>query len=217
MERGEIEKSFLVEDILPAGVDEVGRGCIAGPVFAATVVLDYDRLFALDESTLAMIRDSKKLSSRQRANILPTLDAICIQSAIASATVEEIDQLGISQATFLAMSRALHTLDTTVFQVILVDGNQLIPEELLPKNRIMTQRSIVKGDHWCYAIAASSIYAKQARDSFMQSVSNDFPEYGFERHVGYGTADHISQIHKHGPSVWHRASFEPIRSLVAQK
>ncbi len=80
MERGQLEKSFLVKNIHPVGVDEVGRGCIAGPVFAATVVLDYDRLFALDEPTLAMIRDSKKLSSRQRANILPTLDAICIHS-----------------------------------------------------------------------------------------------------------------------------------------
>lgn len=217
MDRGEIEKLYISQGMQPVGIDEVGRGCIAGPVFASAVVLDYEKLFQLPTSTLALIRDSKKLSSKQREQVIPTIESISRGFSTASASVAEIDLLGISKATFLAMTRALKLLDPVEYQAILIDGNQKIPLEMLEHRFNVTQAAIVKGDHWCYAIAASSIFAKEARDAFMRQVSAALPNYGFAKNVGYGTPDHISRVKQYGPTQWHRTSFEPIRSMLAQQ
>jgi ribonuclease HII len=211
MKRGDLERAALARGMQLVGVDEVGRGCIAGPVVAAAVALDYEKLFLLPAETLALIRDSKTLSPRQRRLIIPVIHTVANGQATASASVEEIETLGILQATFVAMRRALDCLDGA-FDSILVDGNQKIPGLEVLKRPIV-QQTVVKGDHWCYAIAAASIFAKETRDEFMRKLAIDLPGYGFEKHVGYGTREHIENIKTQGITPWHRRGFEPVRSL----
>ncbi len=211
MERGDLERAALARGQYPVGIDEVGRGCIAGPVVTAAVVLDYDKLFALPDKTLHLIRDSKSLSARQRASVLPAIESIARSVATSSASVAEIDESGILGATFIAMRRALSRIEVP-FDLILVDGNQKIPD---PAKVDVSQQAIVKGDHWCFAIAAASIVAKESRDRFMQQIARDFPLYGFEKHVGYGTREHIENLKNHGVTEWHRRGFEPVKSMCA--
>lgn len=215
MERGDLEREALTQGNHPAGIDEVGRGCIAGPVVVAAVVLDYTRLFSLPEKTLGLIRDSKTLSARQRNHVVPVIHEISGAHATASAGVDEIERLGIMGATFVAMRRALDCIDRQkggAFDLVLVDGNQKIPEPVVSSRKVL-QRTVVKGDHWCYAIAAASILAKEARDHFMHRLGEELPHYGFEKHVGYGTPQHIESLKTHGVSPWHRRGFEPVRSM----
>jgi ribonuclease HII len=202
-----IDRDFSSGNVIVAGVDEVGRGCLAGPVYAAAVILDYNLLQKSPETELSLIRDSKTLSHIQRQKALKTIYEIKKEVHVGSATVLEIESLGISGATFLAMRRALEMCDLMLDQV-LVDGNQLISELALP------QTAIVGGDGKCFAIASASIVAKEARDHFMRAASAAYPDYGFDRHVGYGTQQHIEQIKKLGITALHRRTFAPISHML---
>jgi ribonuclease HII len=208
LQRGEIESSYLIDGHRVSGVDEVGRGCLAGPVVAGSVVLDYNKLAQLTPSLKDLIRDSKKLSLKQRHKIEPVIKDIAIATAIGTASVEEIDSLGILNATFLAMRRSIDSIKMFT-DFVLVDGHLKIKELDLP------QRAIIKGDSSCFTIAAASILAKVFRDNLMEQMANAFPNYGFERHVGYGTSAHLTAIKSNGICSLHRKSFEPIRSLLA--
>jgi ribonuclease HII len=206
--KGAIERALIEEGRVLAGIDEVGRGCLAGPVVAACVVLDYQKLFALDQITLAKIRDSKTLSAKQRAELINLIETISLDLALGVADPREIESIGILNATFVAMNRAVASLEKTTPDILLVDGNQRIREQPLD------QRTVVKGDSLCYAIAAASIIAKEHRDSYMRDCSVELPHWGFEKHVGYGTADHLAAIKSHGICHLHRKNFAPIRDML---
>lgn len=190
-----------------AGVDEVGRGCLAGPVYAGSVVLDYDKLTQLDEKTRNYLRDSKKLTPKRRGEMIKVIEDIAITYATASSSVEEIEKEGIVGATFLAMKRAISSLEGPI-DYLLVDGNKPVP------NYSGKQASVINGDNLCYCIAASSILAKEQRDQFMKDKAGQFPHYGFEQHVGYGTKKHLEAIAKLGVSIIHRRNFAPIKKRL---
>ncbi len=187
-----------------AGVDEAGRGPLAGPVVAAAVILPLEPL-------IQGLNDSKKLSSAQR----DTLEAEIYQHAVAWglgwASPAEIDAVNILQATFLAMRRALQGLKVAPAQV-LVDGNRLPPQEGL--GFIASWEAVVRGDSREAAIAAASILAKTARDRYMQGAEQMYPGYGFAVHKGYGTARHMSALRRLGVTPLHRRTFEPVKSMV---
>jgi ribonuclease HII len=206
-EKGQIEQSYLSQGLLPAGVDEVGRGCLAGPVVAACVILDYAKLDGLDSKAKLKIRDSKTLSANQRSSIVSLINEIALEHRIGVATAREIETVGILEATFLAMNRAISQLTKTRPEILLVDGNQKI------KGQIVRQQTVVKGDSLCYNIAAASIIAKEYRDEFMRAKALELPAWGFERHVGYGTAEHLAAINTHGICDLHRRTFAPIRDI----
>jgi ribonuclease HII len=205
--RGQIEKDLLAAGRTLAGVDEVGRGCLAGPVVAACTVLDYNRLEALPETTRALLRDSKTLSAAQRQQMLPIIREISFDCHFSFASVDEIERLGIVQANYLAMRRAIGQCKTS-FELLLVDGKQTVG------GYQGEQLTIVKGDNLCFAIAASAIIAKEARDHYMRQESIRYPVYGFDSHVGYGTSHHLAMIEKHGICDLHRRNFDPIRSMI---
>ncbi|RYZ60284.1 MAG: ribonuclease HII [Proteobacteria bacterium] len=206
--KGAIEKKSLKQDRRVIGVDEVGRGCLAGPVYAAVAALDYYKIDALEEATRDLIRDSKKLSSKQRQKIIPVLEDVCVEWGLGVATEREIETLGIVPATFLAMKRAFENLKEP-YDLLLIDGNQKHPD--MP----MEQMTVVGGDSLCYAIAAASILAKEARDAVMRIAHESYPQYGFGDHVGYGTKSHLQAIEEHGITPLHRRNFAPIRNMVA--
>lgn len=178
---------------LLCGVDEAGRGPLAGPVFAAAVIFD-------PECIPEGLNDSKKLSEKKREKLF---DEICQQAltySIASASVEEIESVNILQATFLAMKRAVEGL-SVVPNLILVDGNK-IPQGL-PSNA----RAVIGGDALSATIGAASVLAKVSRDRYMLELDKQYPEYVFSKHKGYGTALHYECLRKHGVSPVHRRSF----------
>lgn len=181
------------------GVDEAGRGPLAGPVYAAAVILD-------PEQPIIGLADSKKLSARKRERLALEIRAKARAWAIAEATVEEIDRLNILQATLLAMKRAVLALPESPREV-LIDGNRC-PDLELPA------RAIIGGDATVQEISAASILAKTARDAAMLKLHEQFPYYGFDRHFGYGTAYHLAALRQHGPSMCHRRSFAPVRNLI---
>lgn len=182
---------------LCAGVDEVGRGCLFGPVFAAAVVLPAAALDPLAELGLT---DSKKLSARRRAALVPEIEGRAAAWALGQASAGEIDRCGIRLATERAMHRALQKLPRPP-QLVLVDG-------VLPlRGWAGDQVTLVRGDSHCLAIAAASVLAKQARDSLMADLAARYPGYGLERHAGYGTAQHRSALEQWGPTPLHRLSF----------
>ena len=207
MQKGDIERKRLAEGLILAGVDEVGRGCLAGPVVTACVVLDYTKLAALDEKTRSKIRDSKTLSAKQRDELLGLIADISVDLAVGVATARDIEDVGILKATFLAMNRAIAGISKIKPDLILVDGNQSI------QGQIIKQQTIVKGDSLCFSIAAASIIAKEHRDQYMREQAAVHSHWGFERHVGYGTAQHIAAIHSHGICHLHRKNFAPIREM----
>lgn len=185
----------------------MGRGCLAGPVVAAGVILDFAKLELLPEKRRNLIRDSKTLSATQRQNILDDIYECTTDMAIGFADVSEIDSMGILNAAFLAMKRALSIIEKP-YSIVLVDGH-------IPIRGVTTpQRAVIKGDHWCYSIAAAAIIAKEARDSLMRDMGAKYPGYGFERHVGYGTKDHLDGLRSLGITPLHRRSFAPIRTMV---
>ena len=186
-----------------AGLDEVGRGCLAGPVFAAGVVLDEQRLACLPDDERSLIRDSKQLTARQRARALSVIGRVARGQAVGAASVREIERLGIQAATFLAMRRALCMLPRV--ELVRVDGRQVLPEVTV------RQKAVVGGDAQHAEIAAASIVAKVARDRWMTEQSRRYPQYGFERHVGYGTRLHLQRIREHGICILHRRNFAPIK------
>ena len=182
---------------LVAGVDEAGRGPLAGPVVAAAVILD-------DLNPITGLADSKKLSPQRRDQLYDEIRAKALCFAIAQASVEEIDQLNILQATLMAMRRAVVGLRLKPVKV-LVDGNQLPVLEVLAE-------AIVKGDTKVPAISAASILAKVHRDRWCQEVHQQFPQYGFDQHKGYGTAFHLNALKIYGACLHHRKSFAPVKS-----
>lgn len=178
------------------GVDEAGRGPLAGPVVAAAVLLCDGGIEGLD--------DSKKLSAKRRGALEAEIKARC-RWAIGEASVEEIDRINILQATFLAMTRAVEALGFEPAEV-LVDGNRL------PRWRY-TARAVVGGDALHPCISAASILAKEHRDRFMRAAARDFPAFGWETNMGYGTAQHLAALRQHGPTPHHRTSFAPVAQM----
>ena len=187
---------------LVCGVDEAGRGPLAGPVFAAAVILDGAR-------PIAGIDDSKKLAAGRREALAIEIRAHAMAWAVASASVEEIDELNILQASLLAMRRAVEKLTVTPQQV-LVDGLHC-PRVSMPV------RAVVRGDATVTAIAAASILAKVARDEEMMALHRDLPQYGFDRHKGYPTRAHLDALRAHGVSVVHRRTFAPVRIALGKE
>ncbi len=188
-----------------AGVDEAGRGPLAGPVYAAAAVIDRTRAA---RKLLRMIDDSKKLSHAQREEAYEAMIASgVVQFAIAEASVEEIDRINILQATFLAMRRALQALGEQP-EVVLVDGNRAPPQ------LSCRAETIVGGDAHSYSIAAASIFAKVARDRYMARLAETFPGYGWESNRGYGSAQHLDALTLLGPTPHHRMSFAPLNRLL---
>ena len=191
-----------------AGLDEVGRGPLAGPVVAAAVVLP--RGFRH-----ADIKDSKLLTARQRERIAPVIKQKAECWGIGVVDVEEIDRINILKASLLAMVKAFQALRSAP-DFLLIDGNQPIPTELFEAGSPHTgstpqQKTIVKGDRLCLSIAAASILAKVARDEMMVELDTHYPQYGFAGHKGYGSAAHLEALRRFGPSPVHRRSFRPVR------
>ena len=186
---------------LVAGVDEAGRGPLAGPVFAAAVILD-------DLLPIKGLADSKKLTAKKREHLYDIIKAQALCFCVATASVEEIDQLNILQATLLAMQRAVKGLRLKPSKV-LVDGNRL------PVLDIRAE-AIVKGDSKVPSISAASILAKVERDRWCVEVDAQFPNYGFLTHKGYGTQIHLRALQEHGPCVLHRRSFAPVAKLLGK-
>ena len=184
---------------LVAGVDEAGRGPLAGPVVAAAVILD-------DLKPIPGLADSKTLSARQRERLSEAIYARALCFSVAQASVEEIDQLNILQATLLAMRRAVMGLRLKPNKV-LVDGNRL------PTLEIMAE-AVVQGDRKVPAISAASILAKVARDRWCLEIDAEYPAYGFAAHKGYGTAQHLEALKRHGATPWHRRSFSPVAQVL---
>ena len=185
---------------LVAGVDEAGRGPLAGPVVAAAVILD-------PRQPIAGLMDSKKLTALRRERLFHAICAKALCCSIAEATVEEIDRLNILQATLLAMKRAVEGLRLKPNKV-LVDGNRL------PALTIRAE-AIVKGDALVPAISAASILAKVTRDRWCVEFDREFPQYGFAGHKGYGTALHLAALNAHGACPQHRRSFAPVAKVLA--
>ena len=184
---------------LVAGVDEAGRGPLAGPVVAAAVILD-------DLKPNPGLADSKTLSARQRERLSEAIHARALCFSVAHASEEEIDQLNILQATLLAMRRAVMGLRLKPNKV-LVDGNRL------PTLDIMAE-AVVQGDRKVPAISAASILAKVARDRWCLEIDAEYPAYGFAAHKGYGTAQHLEALQRHGATPWHRRSFSPVAQVL---
>ncbi|HSV54035.1 MAG TPA: ribonuclease HII [Burkholderiaceae bacterium] len=195
------EQATLVWDIpgLMAGVDEAGRGPLAGPVVAAAVILD-------DLHPIRGLADSKTLTPLTRERLYDEIRAKALCCSIAEASVEEIDQLNILQATMLAMRRAVMGLRLKPVKV-LVDGNRLPTLDVLAE-------AIVKGDTKVPAISAASILAKVHRDRWCAEFHHQYPQYGFAEHKGYGTAEHMAALRTHGACPQHRRSFAPVAEVL---
>ncbi|ARV20951.1 MULTISPECIES: ribonuclease HII [Comamonadaceae] len=184
---------------LVAGVDEAGRGPLAGPVVAAAVILD-------DLRPIAGLNDSKKLSAARREKLFDEIRAKALCCSIAQASVEEIDEINILQATLLAMRRAVEGLRLKPAKV-LVDGNRLPVLDVLAE-------AIVKGDATVPAISAASILAKVTRDRWCAELDARYPQYGFATHKGYGTAEHLAALQTHGACPEHRKTFAPVTRVL---
>ncbi len=208
-DRFEFERALLREGLTQiAGVDEAGRGPLAGPVVAAAVVFPADWIQAGLPAELAGLNDSKQLTEKQRETFFAFLTARPeIRFAIASVEVEVIDRINILQATHRAMNDALAPLQP---QHALVDG-------LRVRSLRFPQTPLVKGDARSYSIAAASVLAKVTRDRLMREFDRQWPAYGFARHKGYGTARHLAALAAHGPSPIHRRSFAPLKTQAQSK
>jgi ribonuclease HII len=194
---------FLEANRIEAGCDEVGRGCLAGPVVAAAVILpaDYHN---------SWIDDSKKLSKTQRENLVEEIKTNAISWKIGEASVAEIDQINILNASFLAMTRAVKGLNLQPDH-LLIDGNRFRSDLTIPYT------CVIKGDGKFTSIAAASILAKVYRDKFMEKLAIDFPHFGWERNAGYPTLAHRAGIESHGDCLWHRKSFKLLKDQLDLK
>ena len=191
----------LPQNYLLAGVDEAGRGPLAGPVVAAAVILDPLR-------PIDGLADSKILSERKRDSLEEMIKACALSWSVGIASVDEIDDLNILQATLLAMQRAINGLAISPDEV-LVDGNRL-PDLLMPA------QAIVKGDSKVQAISAASILAKVERDRMMVDYHQKYPDFSFHIHKGYGTRQHLAEIEQFGFLAIHRKTFNPVKTMIAQ-
>lgn len=190
-----------------AGVDEAGRGPLAGPVYAAAVVFDREFLEREASHSLARLTDSKKLPPARREFFHALLTSSpAVRIGIGTASVDEIDSLNILHATHLAMRRAIETLPAPAPDLALVDG---LPVQGLP----LPHRAYVQGDGHSLSIAAASVIAKVSRDRWMTEQAARWPGYGFERHKGYGTRDHLDALRRLGPCPLHRKTFAPVAQL----
>ncbi|MBP6483717.1 MAG: ribonuclease HII [Rhodoferax sp.] len=185
---------------LVAGVDEAGRGPLAGPVVAAAVILD-------DRNPILGLADSKVLTARRREQLFDEIRARALCCSVAQASVDEIDMLNILQATMLAMRRAVEGLRLKP-ALVLVDGNRL------PTLSVRAE-AVVKGDSKIAAISAASILAKVTRDHWCAELDLQYPQYGFAGHKGYGTAEHLQALQAHGACPQHRKSFSPVAKVLA--
>lgn len=190
----------MESNILIAGVDEAGRGPLAGPVFAAAVILDPNK-------PIVGLADSKKLSAKKRDQLTTIIKANSLAWHIAYCTVSEIDDINILQASLLAMRKACLNLGLLP-DVFLVDGNKI------PINMPATAKAVINGDDLEPAISAASILAKTARDEYCMQMHQQYPEYAFDRHKGYGTALHKAKLLEFGPCPEHRRSFAPVKKLL---
>jgi len=179
--------------LLEAGCDEAGRGCLAGPVVAAAVILD-------PRKPIVGLDDSKKITEKKRNLLRPEIEEKALAWAVGIVSNVEIDRINILKGSFVAMHRALDQLKTKA-RFIIVDGNRFIPYEKIP------YQCIVKGDGKYQSIAAASILAKTHRDEIMMGLHKQYPHFGWDRNKGYPTKEHRLGIRKHGPTQWHRMSF----------
>jgi ribonuclease HII len=191
-------RPFTAEDIV-CGVDEAGRGPLAGPVYAAAVILDPRR-------PIEGLRDSKQLTEARRNELAPQIRECALAWAVAECSHHEIDSLNILQATMLAMRRAVEAL-ATVPTIALIDGNRCPPLSV-------RAHAIVEGDDKVHAISAASILAKTARDAALVALHDLYPQYCFDQHKGYSTPLHLERLRAHGPCPVHRRSFAPVRALM---
>jgi len=224
---GELEEEgFSLGFKSVAGLDEVGRGPLAGPVMAAAVI--FPRGFVHPEIT-----DSKLLTAKKREALVPLIQESALAWGVGSAEHHEIDRINILQASLLAMARALRQLEVEP-DYLLIDGIHEIPQPLLVDslirdsnhwntkkenavNTIPCQKTVKHGDRVCVSIAAASILAKVTRDRMMADYDLRYPEYGFAGHKGYGCASHLRAIQQYGPSPIHRKSFRPVRESLVQE
>jgi ribonuclease HII len=186
-------KSFYQQELTEAGCDEAGRGCLAGPVFAAAVILP-DNFFH------PLLNDSKQVSENHRNELRKIIEAEAVAWSVASIENNEIDRINILKASFKAMHTALDKLKTNP-QFLLIDGNRF------PRYKKIPHRCIIKGDTIYSSIAAASILAKTHRDEYMQSLHEQFPQYGWHSNKGYGTEEHRKAIEQYGRCIYHRQSF----------
>jgi ribonuclease HII len=186
-------RNYFEKGKIEVGCDEAGRGCLAGPVYAAAVILD-------PKKKNAQLDDSKKLSKKQRHELRSWVEENALAWAVGSVDQKEIDEINILNASFLAMHRAIDQLNTT-FDHLLIDGNRFRPYQ----NK--TAHCIVKGDSKYKCIAAASILAKTHRDAYMLAIAKDFPEYDWHKNQGYPTRKHREAILSHGKCIHHRNSF----------
>ena len=187
---------------LIAGIDEAGRGPLAGPVVAAAVIFNFTEV----PEELKFLADSKKLSARRRESFSKIIMARAENFGIGICDHQTIDRLNILQATFLAMKKALTALSVNP-DIILVDGQLPLPNYSAP------QQAIINGDNIIFSIAAASVLAKVARDRFMTAMHERYPQYGFRQHKGYGTKLHMDALQLHGPCEIHRRTFRPVRDF----
>lgn len=187
---------------LIAGVDEVGRGALAGPVVAAAVILPFN----LKARWKNRVRDSKQLTGEERESLFPYIKEVAISTGVGTVSHEMIDRVGIAKATRRAMKLAIDQL-TPSPQYLLVDFSRL-PEVSLP------QKGVVDGDSLCFSIACASIIAKVFRDRLMVALDAEYPGYGLADHKGYGTAAHLACLQKLGPCAIHRHSFQPVKDAI---
>ncbi|HAE66640.1 MULTISPECIES: ribonuclease HII [Sphingobacterium] len=185
--------SYYQEQWIEAGCDEAGRGCLAGPVFAAAVIFPTDYYHDL-------LNDSKQLSEKKRMMLRPIIEREALAFAVASVSAEEIDRINIHNASYLAMHKALDLLKTKA-EYIIVDGNKFIPYQQIPHT------CIVKGDGKYLSIAAASILAKTYRDEYMDNIAVDYPHYDWLNNKGYPTVKHRTAVLAHGSTPHHRKSF----------
>lgn len=196
-------KRYNIQGVIEAGCDEAGRGPLAGSVFAAAVIFEAEGLIGEEWE---LINDSKQLTDKQRQRLRPWIEEHAAAWAVAEVTAEEIDHINILNASILAMQRALDQL-TIRPQHILVDGNKWKP--YIPQGEVMAipATTVVKGDATYLSIAAASILAKTYRDEYMTRLSQEYPQYGWDRNMGYPTAEHYKAIHQYGVTPYHRKTF----------
>lgn len=188
--------NYLHEDLVEAGCDEAGRGPLAGPVYAAAVILPKDFHHP-------WLNDSKQMTEKQREALRPIIEQEAIAWAVEPVTAEEIDQINILNASITGMQRAVRRLSTKP-EFLLIDGNKFRPFDEYGRDKYQT---VVKGDGKYTCIAAASVLAKTYRDEFMRKLAQEYPQYGWERNMGYPTREHIDAIIKYGYTPWHRKSF----------
>ena len=186
-------QSFYQKEVLEAGCDEAGRGCLAGPVYAAAVILPPDFHHPL-------LNDSKQLSEKDRYTLRPIIEEQSLSFAVASLCNRQIDKINILKASFKSMHLAIKELNPAA-ELLLIDGNRFTPYKKIP------HQCVVKGDGIYASIAAASVLAKTYRDDYMKTLHEKYPQYNWIRNKGYGTRDHQVALDKYGPCRYHRTSF----------